>query len=1013
MSNFTSIAMQNRDAVAMRRKREKAEIEAALLSGGFTGSRGGSDGGGSSDDGLSMNNSSGNSMDMTNMDNFSMLDAAGVISDGIELGKYVKDKFGKEIAEETAEKITKETGEKVAKEVGEEVAEKVTKEGAEKLAKEGIEEAAEWGLKKLGKEALEKVVGYGAAAAAGPAGWIVGGLMLASDIYDIVDIGSTLTTGKGIMDHAKDTLSGKEYEPEEWEEEHNTKGNTVSIRDAKKNAEEEKKKQEIQEAEKARKAAEEKLKNENNTASQQEEEEEDDEEEDDIDDSSSNSSAMKRGLKSGLMHTLGTAGGTMGISLAMIGIYKVHYTGEFEYKGISAEYQSSNYTFQNFVDYDDNGDVVLKGLTKENKLVKTFYTKYSDKSYYAIVEDSKKYGSNMDEAYLKKNLLTPDELREQYPTITDVNNREAMFQLNPDVLYVLDKYIHKDEVMYPQQFVKPLYYEENQKNFGLKDLLSDNGKILAKSQVFNNDGSPAKNSDGSFKTTSGIWDYGFASILRYKEYEVPRRKITVPLKRVVKEISKDVVNSEGDVLLENLVSGGIPGSASVTVNISNRPDPAYIIDTAVTPGGTITNEIEKSWQRNSDPAVPSTKTFRYSIKTGEKKICTASNPNDSGVTPPQSDSNTTNIPGSKPEDYYSPFSTRETTVENGETCTVVPTYTVYEVTDHYESYVEEELPQYVGEPSSEGINGSEYFRDYMSAYSNYYPEGLPNSLDFKVLENEEIQSLIYDDDPNAFVIGGVGSQVSTGKTVVVDAGHGGADPGASGNNIKEKDVVLSVAKELQKELESSGYRVIMTRSTDTRPLSSNHPDIEASKSTLYYRSELANTSNADAFVSIHANSPVKGPSDTAMNVIMTLWKNNKQLAELVQKEMITQTGAKATPESDDGTGLQYRTDLHLLNQVTAPSILIETGYVTNKEEANKLKNATYQKKLAKGIANGVKTYLSSVSTPSSSSIVSRTSTEYANYSRVQARNPASSGPVDLATFFQIGSSKDSEVALFR
>ena len=92
----------------------------------------------------------------------------------------------------------------------------------------------------------------------------------------------------------------------------------------------------------------------------------------------------------------------------------------------------------------------------------------------------------------------------------------------------------------------------------------------------------------------------------------------------------------------------------------------------------------------------------------------------------------------------------------------------------------------------------------MSAYSNYYPEGLPNSLDFKVLENEEIQSLIYDDDPNAFVIGGVGSQVSTGKTVVVDAGHGGADPGASGNNIKEKDVVLSVAKELQKELESSG-----------------------------------------------------------------------------------------------------------------------------------------------------------------------------------------------------------------
>lgn len=74
--------------------------------------------------------------------------------------------------------------------------------------------------------------------------------------------------------------------------------------------------------------------------------------------------------------------------------------GEFGYKGISAEYQSSYKDYQNFTSYDENGDAILKGLFKENKFIKIFYTKYSDKPYYVIVEDSKKY-SNINDAYKK------------------------------------------------------------------------------------------------------------------------------------------------------------------------------------------------------------------------------------------------------------------------------------------------------------------------------------------------------------------------------------------------------------------------------------------------------------------------------------------------------------------------------------------------------------------------------------------------------------------------------------
>lgn len=155
---------------------------------------------------------------------------------------------------------------------------------------------------------------------------------------------------------------------------------------------------------------------------------------------------MKKGLKKGLIHTAGTFGGSMAISLSMIGVYRTHYTGKFEYKGIGAEYQNQSIEGQNFTSYDENGDVILAGLSKENKLMKTFYTKYSDKSYYLIVEDSEKY-SDINDAYKRKNLLTPDELREQYPDIEDVNNREVMFQLNQDVLYVLDKYIHQASLL--------------------------------------------------------------------------------------------------------------------------------------------------------------------------------------------------------------------------------------------------------------------------------------------------------------------------------------------------------------------------------------------------------------------------------------------------------------------------------------------------------------------------------------------------------------------------------------
>src|SRR5699024_6268791 len=117
------------------------------------------------------------------------------------------------------------------------------------------------------------------------------------------------------------------------------------------------------------------------------------------------------------------------------------------------------------------------------------------------------------------------------------------------------------------------------------------------------------------------------------------------------------------------------------------------------------------------------------------------------------------------------------------------------------------------------------------------------------------------------------------KTIVIDAGHGGSDPGTSANGIVEKILVLDIAKRVEKLLKNAGYNVIMTRSDD-----------EYVK--LDDRTEIANKANADLFISIHGNA---GGGEG----IETFWysegpqsKESEALASEIQKELIKKTGAK-------------------------------------------------------------------------------------------------------------------------
>ena len=167
--------------------------------------------------------------------------------------------------------------------------------------------------------------------------------------------------------------------------------------------------------------------------------------------------------------------------------------------------------------------------------------------------------------------------------------------------------------------------------------------------------------------------------------------------------------------------------------------------------------------------------------------------------------------------------------------------------------------------------------------------------------------------------------------VVVDAGHGGKDPGAIGNGLKEKDIVLSISKKVNSKLQSLGFKTVMTRSNDTYiPLSQRY--------------SIANNNNADLFVSIHANS-----AGATANGIETLYKSSKALAQSIQTQLINQTGANSR-------GLKYRTDLAVLNGTKMPSALVEVGFVSNASEASKIGNNSYQEKLATAIVNGLAKY---------------------------------------------------------
>ncbi len=192
-----------------------------------------------------------------------------------------------------------------------------------------------------------------------------------------------------------------------------------------------------------------------------------------------------------------------------------------------------------------------------------------------------------------------------------------------------------------------------------------------------------------------------------------------------------------------------------------------------------------------------------------------------------------------------------------------------------------------------------------------------------------------------------------GKTVVVDAGHGGPDGGATNKalGVREKDVNLAVALQLRTLLEKQGARVLLTRATDAEAVPAavrERPPagVDAGHLDLWYRSDLANRSGADAFISIHANSGGTGNGTETYYCSLNLnASRSAELARLVQKELVLALGRKDRGVKDER--------FYVTRTAQPPAVLAEMAFLNDPVETKLLADPAVQQKVAAGLARAL------------------------------------------------------------
>ena len=192
----------------------------------------------------------------------------------------------------------------------------------------------------------------------------------------------------------------------------------------------------------------------------------------------------------------------------------------------------------------------------------------------------------------------------------------------------------------------------------------------------------------------------------------------------------------------------------------------------------------------------------------------------------------------------------------------------------------------------------------------------------------------------------------SGKTVVVDAGHGKPDEGAqSTNGTTEAETNLKIALKLQNLLEQSGTNVILTRSDENAIYDLDSKTLKQKKiSDIHNRVKIGNESEADIFVSIHLNKIPQAQYDGWQTFYKEGNEKGAKLATLIQNSL------NETIERENKRVPKTIENIYIIKHVEIPTTIVECGFLSNPEEEKLLLEDEYQNKLAWGIYNGIINY---------------------------------------------------------
>ena len=196
---------------------------------------------------------------------------------------------------------------------------------------------------------------------------------------------------------------------------------------------------------------------------------------------------------------------------------------------------------------------------------------------------------------------------------------------------------------------------------------------------------------------------------------------------------------------------------------------------------------------------------------------------------------------------------------------------------------------------------------------------------------------------------------SISTTIVLDAGHGGFDGGASAEDgTVEKDINLHITQKVSAMLRLNGYDVIMSRDSDTGTEDNEQETIaKRKKSDLSNRLQLMKENRDAIFVSIHLNKFTTSAANGSQVFYSAGCEDSKVLGDCIQKSIVQLLQPENTRVNKQATSSTY-----LLYNATVPAVLVECGFLSNTAELKRLKDEEYQKKMAFSIFCGIVSFYS-------------------------------------------------------